>query len=46
MAKVLMLNMAVLESLRPFLSSFWFEICFEGNEGLMDNLELKIIYVS
>uniref|UniRef100_A0A671EMH3 Anti-silencing function 1B histone chaperone n=1 Tax=Rhinolophus ferrumequinum TaxID=59479 RepID=A0A671EMH3_RHIFE len=45
MAKVSVLNVAVLENPSPFHSPFRFEISFECNEALADDLEWKIIYV-
>uniref|UniRef100_G3TZQ2 Anti-silencing function 1B histone chaperone n=1 Tax=Loxodonta africana TaxID=9785 RepID=G3TZQ2_LOXAF len=45
MAKVSVLNVAVLENPTPFHSPFRFEISFECNEALADDLEWKIIYV-
>lgn len=45
MAKVSVLNVAVLENPSPFHSPFRFEISFECSEGLEDDLEWKIIYV-
>uniref|UniRef100_A0A8D1X999 Anti-silencing function 1B histone chaperone n=2 Tax=Sus scrofa TaxID=9823 RepID=A0A8D1X999_PIG len=45
MAKVSVLNVAVLENPSPFHSPFRFEISFECNEALTDDLEWKIIYV-
>ncbi|KAF4011855.1 hypothetical protein G4228_004106 [Cervus hanglu yarkandensis] len=43
MAKVSVLNMAVLENPSLFHSPFWFEISFECNEALADDLEF-ILY--
>lgn len=45
MAKVSVLNVAVLENPSLFHSPFRFEISFECNEALTDDLEWKIIYV-
>uniref|UniRef100_A0A2K6SZ31 Anti-silencing function 1B histone chaperone n=1 Tax=Saimiri boliviensis boliviensis TaxID=39432 RepID=A0A2K6SZ31_SAIBB len=45
MAKVSVLNVAVLENPSPFHSPFRFEISFECSEALADDLEWKIIYV-
>ncbi|XP_008853732.1 histone chaperone ASF1B [Nannospalax galili] len=45
MAKVSVLNVAVLENPSPFQSPFRFEINFECSEALEDDLEWKIIYV-
>nr|XP_038953608.1 histone chaperone ASF1B isoform X1 [Rattus norvegicus] len=45
MAKVSVLNVAVLENPSPFHSPFRFEISFECSEALSDDLEWKIIYV-
>uniref|UniRef100_A0A673VC13 Anti-silencing function 1B histone chaperone n=1 Tax=Suricata suricatta TaxID=37032 RepID=A0A673VC13_SURSU len=45
MAKVSVLNVAVLENPSPFHSPFRFEISFECSEDLADDLEWKIIYV-
>ncbi|XP_042636230.1 histone chaperone ASF1B-like [Orycteropus afer afer] len=45
MAKVSVLNVAVLENPSPFHSPFQFEVSFECNEALVDDLEWKIIYV-
>uniref|UniRef100_A0A2K5PET3 Anti-silencing function 1B histone chaperone n=1 Tax=Cebus imitator TaxID=2715852 RepID=A0A2K5PET3_CEBIM len=45
MAKVSVLNVAVLENPSPFYSPFRFEISFECSEALADDLEWKIIYV-
>ena len=44
MAKVSVLNIAVLENLSLFHSPFWFEISFECNEALEDDLEWEISY--
>uniref|UniRef100_A0A8C9DCR2 Anti-silencing function 1B histone chaperone n=1 Tax=Panthera leo TaxID=9689 RepID=A0A8C9DCR2_PANLE len=45
MAKVSVLNVAVLENPSPFHSPFRFEISFECSEALAEDLEWKIIYV-
>nr|CAI9694982.1 unnamed protein product [Rangifer tarandus platyrhynchus] len=45
MAKVSVLNMVVLENPSLFHSTFWFEISFECNEALADDLEWKIVYI-
>ncbi|XP_007532473.1 histone chaperone ASF1B isoform X2 [Erinaceus europaeus] len=45
MAKVSVLNVAVLENPSPFHSPFRFEISFECSEALADDLQWKIIYV-
>ncbi|XP_017526195.1 histone chaperone ASF1B isoform X2 [Manis javanica] len=45
MAKVSVLNVAVLENPSPFHSPLRFEISFECSEALSDDLEWKIIYV-
>ena len=45
MAKVSVLNMAELENPSLFHSPFWFEISFECNEALADDLEWEISYI-
>lgn len=44
-AKVLVLNLAVLENPSLPIAPFWFQVSFECNETLADGLELQIIYV-
>ncbi|XP_042336941.1 histone chaperone asf1b-B-like [Plectropomus leopardus] len=45
MAKVQVLNVAVLDNPSPFGNPFQFEITFECMEDLPEDLEWKIIYV-
>ncbi|XP_055975493.1 histone chaperone ASF1B [Sorex fumeus] len=45
MAKVSVLNVTVLENPSPFYSPFRFEISFECNEALADDLEWRVTYV-
>ncbi|XP_060755180.1 histone chaperone asf1b-B isoform X2 [Neoarius graeffei] len=45
MAKVQVLNVAVLDNPSPFCNPFQFEITFECMEDLPEDLEWKIIYV-
>uniref|UniRef100_A0A3Q0R6E7 Anti-silencing function 1B histone chaperone n=1 Tax=Amphilophus citrinellus TaxID=61819 RepID=A0A3Q0R6E7_AMPCI len=45
MAKVQVLNVAVLDNPSPFGNPFQFEITFECMEDLAEDLEWKIIYV-